>query len=151
MPMYCAACGTPLAPGLSYCNRCGMSLKERSESKTGAITAFLIAITLIGIVGLGIMLGGALTLKTDAGMGEDLVGIFMLMTFFIVALTEFLLVRQLSRLTGSVGSKAKELPQHQVTQGEFRPAQPRTLPEPLPSVTENTTRTLEYSRDEPSR
>ena len=150
--MYCSACGTPLAPGLSYCNRCGMSLKERQEgSKTGAITAFLIAITLIGIVGLVIMLGGALTLRKDAGMGEEIVGLFMFMTFFIVALTEFLLVRQLSRLTGSVESKARELPQHHVTQGEFRPDQPRTLPEPLPSVTENTTRTLEYSRNEPSR
>src|SRR5712691_9476835 len=103
MLMYCSACGTPLAPGLSYCNRCGMSLKERQEgSKTGAITAFLIAITLIGIVGLVIMLGGALTLRKDAGMGEEIVGLFMFMTFLFVALTEFLLVRQLSRLTGSV-------------------------------------------------
>ena len=83
--MYCSACGTTLAPGLSYCNRCGMSLKERTERKqTGAITAFLTAITLIGVIGLGIMLGGALTLSREAHLNEDLVGFFMLFTFLIV-------------------------------------------------------------------
>jgi hypothetical protein len=33
---------------------------------------------------------------------------------------------------------------------EIRGQQPRALGEPIPSVTENTTRTLEYSRKEPS-
>ena len=147
--MYCIACGTPLAPGLSYCNRCGTSLKDRDESKKGAITAFLTAITLIGVIGLGIMLGGALTLRTAANLGEDIVGIFMLFTFLIVCVTEILLVRQLSRLTGSKEQKRVDLPPHFVAPSELRPAQPHTLAEPISSVTENTTRTLEYSRNEP--
>src|SRR6266496_5675387 len=112
--MYCAACGTPLAPGLSYCNRCGMSLKERGEQKqTGAITAFLTAITLIGVIGLGIMMGGALLLTNEAHMDKDLVGIFMLFTFLIVGITEIMLVRQLSRLTGTKQTKMIE-PTHPV-------------------------------------
>ena len=54
--MYCAKCGTPLAPGLSYCNRCGNNLKERDETThTGPIAAFLTAITLVAVVGLGIV------------------------------------------------------------------------------------------------
>jgi hypothetical protein len=122
-------------------------LKERSESNTGPITAFLIAITLIGIGGLGIMLGGALTLTTHAGLRPELIGFFMLFTFLIVTITEILLVRQLSRLTGEpkqiVISGAQA-----AAQNELPPAQVRTLPEPIPSVTENTTRTLEYSRRE---
>ena len=146
--MYCAACGTPLTPGLSYCNRCGASLKERSEPKVSAIPAFLTAITLIAIVGLGIMLGGALTLRRDAGMAQEIVGFFMLFTFIIVVVTEVLLVRQLSRLTGNA--------EHVVTPPapSFVPAlEARALParapgEPIPSVTENTTRTLEYSRNQ---
>ena len=146
--MYCVACGTPLTPGLSYCNRCGTSLKERSDSKSGAIIAFLIAITLIGISGLGIMLGGAMALKQEANLSQDLVGIFMLFSFLIVCATEILLVRQLSRLTGSNEQK-RDVPPHFVAPPELRPAQPRTLAEPIPSVTENTTRTLEYSRNEP--
>jgi predicted nucleic acid-binding Zn ribbon protein len=150
--MYCSACGTPLAPGLSFCNRCGMSLKERSVQKqTPAIAAFLTAITLIGTIGLGIMLGGALTLTNEAHLREELVGFFMLFTFLIVIVTEILLVRQLSRLTGTKEVQAIEAPQSPAIPAEFRPPQPRALAEPLPSVTENTTRTLEYSRNEPSR
>lgn len=149
--MYCSACGTPLAPGLSFCNRCGMSLKGE-QKQTGAITAFLIAITLIGTIGLGIMLGGALSLTNEAHLKEELVGFFMLFTFLIVLVTEILLVRQLSRLTATNQTKtiAAPLPQAAVT-GEFRPPQPRALAEPIPSVTESTTRTLEYSRNEPPR
>lgn len=149
--MYCVACGTPLAPGLSYCNRCGASLKDRNDSKSGAIIAFLTAITLIGISGLGIMLGGAMALKREANLSQELVGIFMLFTFLIVCATEILLVRQLSRLTGSNEQKRVDVPPHFVAPPELRPAQPRTLAEPIPSVTENTTRTLEYSRNEPSK
>lgn len=151
--MYCATCGTPLAPGLSYCNRCGASLKERIETPTNAksIAAFLTAITLIGLIGMGIMLGGMVTLSTEAHLSEPLVGFYMLFTFLIVAVTEFLLVRQLSRLTGFSERKVMEIPQQPVMPGEPRSAQPRTLVEPMPSVTENTTRTLEYSQQEPLR
>jgi hypothetical protein len=127
-----------------------MSLKERSEGRpTGAITAFLIAIVLIGIGGLGIMLGGAFTLTSDAHLKEDLVGFFMLFTFLIIAITEILLVRQLSRLTGTSAPKTIDTTQPTALPIEFRGQQPRALAEPAPSVTENTTRTLQYSRKEP--
>jgi hypothetical protein len=151
--MYCTTCGTPLTPGLSYCNRCGASLKERSETSanTKAIAAFLAAITLIGLIGMGIMLGGMVTLSTDAHLSEPLVGFYMLFTFLIVAVTEFLLVRQLSRVTGFSERKVMQIPQPPVMMGELRPAQPRPLAEPVPSVTENTTRTLGYSTQEPLR
>jgi hypothetical protein len=148
--MYCSACATPVAPGLSYCNRCGMSLKTRSESKTGAIAAFLTAITLIGIAGMGIMLGGTLALKKEANLGADELGLFMVFTFCIVVLIEIFLVRQLSRF--SSGDKKKDVTsQYPVMPYELPAAQPRTLAEPSSSVTENTTRTLDYSRNEPLR
>ena len=150
--MYCITCGTQLMPGLSYCNRCGASLKERSEiaSNTKSVVAFLIAITLIGLIGMGIMLGGMVTLSTEAHLSEPLVGFYMLFTFLIVAVTEFLLIRQLSRLTGSSERKAIDVSQQPVSP-ELRPAQPRTLAGPMQSVTENTTRTLGYSTQEPLR
>src|SRR6267142_2590228 len=109
--MYCSACGTPLTPGLSFCNRCGMSLKARNDQRqTGAITAFLTAITLIGTIGLGIMPGGTLALTNEAHLKEELVGFFMLFSFLIVLVTEILLVRQLSRLTAA-REKAIDVPQ----------------------------------------
>jgi hypothetical protein len=150
--MYCSGCGSPIAPGLSFCNRCGTSLKERGESNTGPITAFLTAITLIGVIGLGIMLGGAVALRIGAQLGEEIVGLFMLMTFSIVGVVELLLCKQLSRLTGA-SEKRRSLssPQQTAMPGELRGPQPRTLSEPIPSVTENTTRTLGYSRNEPTQ
>jgi hypothetical protein len=148
--MYCSACGAQLAPGLSFCNRCGMSLKTRTGSSTGPIAAFLFAITIIGIAGLGIMLGGALALTNDAHLKEELVGFFMLFTFLIVGITEVLLVRQLSRFIAASQTKAIEASQPIPT--ELRASQtPRTLVEAMPSVTENTTRTLQYSPNEHAR
>jgi uncharacterized protein (DUF983 family) len=146
--MYCPACGNQHSKDLSFCNRCGMNLKEQGKTNTSAISAFLTAITLIGVIGLGIMLGGSLALKKEANLDEQLVGVFMLFTFLTVVITEVLLVRQLSRLTAE--PKTILLPEPQMTvQNELPPAQPRTLAEPIPSVTENTTRTLEYARREP--
>ncbi|HKP46581.1 MAG TPA: zinc ribbon domain-containing protein [Pyrinomonadaceae bacterium] len=157
--MYCPACGAATTPGLSFCNRCGVSLKERTNSglRVAPIIAFLIAIMAIGIGGMGIMVGGALALKRDAAMSEDIVGGFMFMTFLIVCITELLLMRQLSRLIGSNETKQPALPapmpmsMPMPAQNELRSAPARGLAEAVPSVTENTTRTLEYSRNEPAR
>ncbi len=147
--MYCSGCGSPIATGLSFCNRCGTSLKERGESKLGSITAFLTAITVLGIVGLGIMLGGALALRDAAHLGEKMIAAFMLMTFFLVGIIEVFLCRQLSRLTfGSEKEQTQIASSQTAVPNELRAPQPRSLPEPIPSVTENTTRTLEYSRRE---
>ena len=150
--MYCSACGTQLAPGLSFCNRCGMSLKERAGSKAAPIAAFLSAITIIGVAGLGIMLGGTLVLTIEAHLKEELVGFFMLFTFFIVAIIEILLFRQLSRFTAAGKTKAIEAAPPLSTPVELRASQtPRTLVESMPSVTENTTRTLQYLPNEPAK
>lgn len=143
--MYCAHCGTPLTQGLSYCNRCGTSLRERSETKTGAISAFLTAITLIGLAGLGVMFGGALVLRRGANLSQELIGFFMLFTFLLVGMIEVMLVKNLSKLMGS-SEKTTYLPAPPtVAQPDLR------LPQGSPfetgsSVTENTTRTLEYAR-----
>ncbi|MGH9874758.1 MAG: hypothetical protein ACRD9S_20070 [Pyrinomonadaceae bacterium] len=149
--MYCAACGTPLAPGLSYCNRCGMSLKERSnDTQPTQVSSYLTAITIVGVAGLSLMLGGAIALKNGAQFNEDIIGIFMLMTFVIVGFVELTLCRQLSRLNRAAERREAVMPQLPAGMpNEIRGQQPRSLGEPVPSVTENTTRTLQYSRNEP--
>ena len=142
--MYCANCGMPLTQGLSYCNRCGNSLRERSETNTGAISAFLTAIVLIGVGGLGIMFAGSLILRKGANLSQELIGFFMLFTFLIVGMTEVMLVRNLSKLMGDK-EKKNYFPVAPPTSNDLR------LPQGTPfdavsSVTENTTRTLEYAR-----
>jgi len=146
--MYCPHCGTPTTQSLSFCNRCGASLREKGETKiTGAISALLTAITLVALGGLGIMLGGALVLRNGAGLGHELIGFFMFFTFLIIAMTEFMLVRNVSKLIGSTENQPKFAPAQQ-TPLELRPPPVSSMGEPLGSVTENTTRTLEYARRE---
>lgn len=148
--MYCANCGLQLVQGLSYCNRCGFSLRERTEPNTTApiapITAFLTAITIIGIAGLGIMLGGSIALRSEVGLSQELIGVFMLFTFLLICMTEFMLIKNLSKLLSAKESQRRSLaaPAPQ----DLRLPQASTLGEPVPSVTENTTRTLEYARRE---
>ena len=149
--MYCVACGAALAPGLSYCNRCGVSLREPIGDVTAPVNSYLTAIALIGIAGLGFMVGGAIALRNGANFGEEMVGVFLLMTFIIVAVIEFVLLRQLSRLSSSANKKQLAPPMPQPAMTEFRDPQLRALIEPLPSVTESTTRTLEFSRREPMK
>ncbi len=146
--MFCSNCGTPHTQGLSYCNRCGADLREKKESgNTAAITAMLTAITTLGLVGLGIMLMGAIVLRRKANLDQELIGVFMLFTFLIVSVTEFMLVKNLSKLTSWHESK-KYLPPPQTPTNELRLPAASPLGEPVPSVTENTTRTLDYVRRE---
>ena len=154
--MYCSACGSPIAPGLSFCNRCGMSLKERSGSKpAGTINGLVTAMVIVGAAAMGMMLGGPIALKKEGQFVDEFIVLFMFLTFLIGLLTEVFLYRQLTRLTSDTSKtehvalppQSVALPPQSVTP-EYRSAQPQRLPEPIPSVTENTTRTLEYSREE---
>ncbi len=149
--MYCSGCGSPIAPGLSFCNRCGTSLKERSEFRqTGAISAIVTAMVLVALASMGLLLGGPIALKLEGGFGEELIVLFMFLTFLICAFSEIFLYRQLGRLTNAK-REPMALPSPAVVQAEFRAPQPLSLAEPAASVTENTTRTLEYSREERRR
>ncbi|HET6669768.1 MAG TPA: zinc ribbon domain-containing protein [Pyrinomonadaceae bacterium] len=151
--MYCSACGSPITPGLSFCNRCGMSLKERSaDSKSSLPVALVTAMVLVAVSAMGLLLGGPIALKREGQFGEELVVLFMFLTFLITAFTEIFLYRQLSRLTAQPKlPTAQPMALPTPTPAEYYAPQPRSLAEPLPSVTENTTRTLEYQRNEPGR
>ena len=154
--MYCSTCGTPAATGLSFCNRCGNNLdKERGEKKEVAVSGYLLSgVVLVALLGLGIIFGGSIALKKGGDFSNDLVGLFMVLSFAIVGLVELILTRQLSRVLGA-GNKQERLNQGtaqplfqpaQVSVNEMRATQLRGLAEPIPSVTENTTRTLENLR-----
>ena len=147
--MFCSNCGMPLAQGLSYCNRCGVDLRERKEGgHTAAISVLLASITLIALIGLGIMIGGSLSLRREANLSQQLIAIFMLFAFLVISVTEFMLVRNLSKLISSVTDKKTYLPGGPTVQQEMRLPPARNLGEPVPSVTENTTHTLDYVRRE---
>jgi hypothetical protein len=85
-------------------------------------------------------------LRRKANLDEQFIGIFMMFTFLIVGVTEFMLIRTMSKFLGTKESNLHSLPSP--TTSDLRLPQHSTLGEPVPSVTENTTRTLEYARRE---
>jgi hypothetical protein len=97
---------------------------------------------------MGMLLGGPIALKREGGFDEELIVLFMFLVFFIGAIAEIFLYRQLGRLTSAEKGQSLALPPPAAMPAEFRSPQPHRLPEPIPSVTESTTRTLEYSREE---
>ena len=91
------------------------------------------------------MFAGALVLRRGANLGQELIGFFMLFAFLIVGMVEVMLVRNLSKLMGE-REKKNYFPASQTVSNDLRLPQGTPFGEPVSSVTENTTRTLEYLR-----
>ena len=153
--MYCSACASPITAGLKFCNRCGANLnKDQEVTGSGLAGGLITGVVLVALFGLGIMFAGAIALKQGGGLDNDIVGFFMFFCFVIIGTTEVFLLRQLSRLLAGRQSERGEnaAPLFQPAQSapvrELHPV--RDTAEPLPSVTEHTTRTLAHSvRDIP--
>lgn len=138
--MYCQSCGASIAQGLSYCNRCGVSLIKRESSEAGPVATLATATTIVSLGGLGLILGGLIALKEAGLPGEVLVG-FMLLCFLIIVIVDFGLLWQLSHVL-----KRSRLPRFEEdikAPASISAAHPAALAEPGMSVTENTTRTLD--------
>ena len=97
---------------------------------------------------MGMLLGGPLTLKREGNFDNDLIIFFMFLIFFFASITEILLYRQLGRLSGQSKTNKQHIISAPPLAAEYYGPQQRSLPEPVPSVTENTTRTLEYQRNQ---
>lgn len=147
--MYCTSCGAQLTPGVSFCNRCGANLRERNDSNTTVISAFITAITILGAAGLFAMLFGAVILRRKANLNPELIGVFMTFAFLLVSLIEFMLIRNLSKLLSHKEIQPRSF--SPPTTNDLRLPQHSSIGEPVPSVTENTTRTLEYATREHER
>jgi hypothetical protein len=150
--MYCSSCGVVVAKGLSYCNYCGAKLggaQSDSLIKTTELRAESLIISAIvglfvaGLLAITVLMG---VMKAVLNLNEGLIIAFTLLSFLIMLLIEGVLIRRLlQRRRGT-----EEPNDHVMLKGaatkELDAAQ--ALPEPMPSVTEETTRTFEpiYSR-----
>jgi hypothetical protein len=150
--MYCSSCGTESTPGLNYCNRCGAGLNTQAvATDTKASCGNLIpstlilgtAVALITLMGFMILIKGADTLMRSE-LGRDPVMFMILMGMVTILIVDFMLIKQLSRLVnaslgaGSNRTRAKEIAAPRQTSRQLN-----SHPEPIASVTENTTRTFE--------
>ena len=148
--MYCPTCGAQLAQALTYCNRCGANLnpvkdqgKTKAPSRTIDNVVGAMVATTIFVLG---MILGALVLMKKGDIPEGLGTVFVLLSAFALLVLEGLFVWQLMRLNkGAKEAGGTAQPMNFKTE-EPGAGSVRALPapvEPMPSVTEQTTRTLE--------
>jgi hypothetical protein len=157
--MFCPYCATETTQGLNYCNRCGGNLaplmqtpvqESRIIVSSGTAWAAGLTTTAVIVIGLGMIfpITGELTIR---GMPPTaVVAIALLVALGVVACAAMLL-RFWSSLLGVGGTRHQQpsapaaLPQHkaQDTRGLDAARFDSLNPAPVPSVTEQTTRTLE--------
>ena len=149
--MYCSSCGNEISVELKYCNRCGANLSIAPQSYPVpavkpirvALPVIFLGLTITG--GLGIIVGGA----TELARIQLPPAAIVWMTIFSLA-TLFGCTSLILRFWLKVLSMNREIYQQQ---NQIRPVQrpsqtsaPRQqFPphlEPVPSVTEHTTRTF---------
>ncbi len=146
--MYCLSCGSAVPPGLSYCNRCGIDLrpKESDEVTTRSVlspntlVAGIVFVTIFGLF-LVIALMGVMStiLHAPDGLISGFAGTAFLSLLLVDSLFAWLLVRSKKSPKGNIDIvQLKE-----TIRAELRAAQTTGLPQPVSSVTDHTTRTLE--------
>ena len=145
--MYCSSCGLAVAKGLSYCNHCGAKLSgtnsindnDSAELRPGLLVSAMVVTFIFGLVAIT-MLIGVMKSVLDFNAGQILA--FALLSFLIMLFLEGVFLRLLFRRTGAAAA-GESLPVKGHTTKELDAANARALPEPVPSVTENTTRTFD--------
>jgi len=142
--MYCSACGVSVVQGLSYCNHCGAKVSgdkaaKSSEVKTESLVWAMVAVLVFGFVAIVFLM---MAMKM-VGLNVGQILAFTILSFLIMLLVEGVFTWQLLlRQRGATGDAVLSNAQ---TTKELEAAQARVLPEPMPSVTEHTTRTFEPS------
>ena len=145
--MYCSSCGAVMTRGLSYCNHCGAKLPgERSDKvvrssdvKPEALVWGMVAVLVFGFGAIMLLL---MAMKM-AGFNVGQILAFTILSFLIMLVLEGVFIWQLlGRKRGTEETADMVLSKEQTTK-ELYEAQARALPEPIPSVTEHTTRAFE--------
>lgn len=137
--MYCSTCNAEVSPTLTYCNRCGAKLsgeKGDGVSKSSEVKPELLvaAMAAVFIFGLGAIIFLMMALKMVFGPENmGLIISFTLLSFLIMLAVEGVFVWMLLGRKKGAKEAAKALSETKA----------RSLPEPVFSVTDHTTRTLE--------
>ena len=146
--MYCSSCGGVVPQGLSYCNHCGAKSTgargddsgDSSEVRPGFLVFAMMAVFVFGLIAITMLIG---VMKTVLAFNEGAMLAFTLVSFLMLLLIEGVFIRLLFRTP----RRAEETRATAVMKGqgknELETAQARALPEPMPSVTEHTTRAFD--------
>jgi hypothetical protein len=146
--MFCSACGLAVAPGLAFCKNCGAKLgggpsdtaDRPVEIKPERIILLMTMVFVFGLLAMAFLLGimkGVLKLESEILLG--VAGLSFLIMLGIEGMCIWLLVQRFRRVPAA--GVSVPLP-HKGT-NELDPARVMLLTEPVTSVTDHTTRTLD--------
>lgn len=142
--MYCSSCGSAVPANLRYCNHCGAKVNTKRNDDAPQPELFpeslVWAIVSIFVVGIGATIGLMAVMKEVLHFDMSLIMFFSLLSFGLMTVIEAVFIWLLlsrSRI-GKRQLQGKETPAQ-----ELSDASPRLLSDPVPSVTEQTTRAFE--------
>jgi hypothetical protein len=141
--MYCSTCGTLINTELNYCNRCGAKVDKLAvgEKKSEALQYLSMATGFVGLGGLGLTVG-LIAILLNFSVHSEVVVVLALAFLTAVFGISFLMIQQISRMTNISLTSNKNLSE-KAQLNSPNTAQLEEQREPVRSVTENTTRTLE--------
>lgn len=143
--MHCSACGKSVN-ALSYCNNCGARLAggplhDANNLSESSLNFLLACILGIPIAGVGVLIGLMKVMK-ELGFTLGPITVFgsagLILLLVAEAVFVWLLISRTRKVKTTDGAASAE-----VVTRELAEAHVNALPEPLPSVTENTTRSFE--------
>lgn len=146
--MYCASCGVAVAQGLSYCNYCGAklsgakgdSVSKAPEVKPELLVSSMVLVFVFGLVAITMLMG---VMKAVLRFDFGPIVAFTMLSFLIMLSIEGVLVRLLFRRKRDAEEAGDTVLMKAQGTNELDAPQRRVLPEPVPSVTEHTTRAFE--------
>ena len=140
--MFCSSCGVAVARGLSYCNYCGAKLNDDSKSgelRPETMVFGMLATFIFGIAAITVLMA---VMRNALGMELRQIVPFAAICFLLMLILESVFIGLLLQRTRA--KKPSTNPRsHENTTKELDAAQDRLLPEPIPSVTEHTTRAFD--------
>jgi hypothetical protein len=149
--LYCSSCGLVVTHGLTFCNHCGARLNPSSpgaeprEVRPEVLIGAMATLFIFGLFAISLLV---LLLSDGVHLGPGAIMGFTWVSLLILAALEAVFVRLLFRRQPRMKetNETNQLPKP-VTK-ELQAMADRDLSEPVPSVTEHTTRAFDpvYSR-----
>ncbi len=140
--MFCSACGVAVAQGLSYCNYCGAKLNDERQPGELRPETLVFGMLATFIFGIGAIIALMAVMKNALDMPIPEIVPFAGISFFLMLVLEGVfigLLLQRTRLRKPAGNP--RLPEKNTKELDSVPH--HALPEPVPSVTEHTTRAFD--------
>jgi hypothetical protein len=142
--MYCPSCGSALSRRVKYCTRCGEQTNwQEIEPVEKRLDEYLEGLFWVTILGLGIILGGAVLLRLVLQLPHWLAIAYLALSSVVFLINFGLNLRETLRIARSLKQADGKAEESSRDTNKILQAEGATPGESAQGVTENTTRSLE--------